>query len=72
MRILLICARPKEEIMIYLMVPVISRIDQFRKMARKNLEPFFYLICLSSSMDSLKKETLKTYIRKQTGVKLQT
>ena len=47
-----------------LMVPVISPIAQFRKMARKNLEPFFYLIYLSSSIDSLKKRDPKGLYKK--------
>ena len=42
-----------------LIVPVISPIDCFRKMARKKLEPRFYLIYLSSSIDSLKKRDPK-------------
>jgi len=42
-----------------LLVPVISPIDHFRKMARKMLEPFFHLIYLSSSIDSLKKRDPK-------------
>jgi adenylylsulfate kinase-like enzyme len=37
-----------------LMVPVISPLDRYRKMARKILEPSFHLIHLSSSIDSLK------------------
>jgi adenylylsulfate kinase-like enzyme len=45
--------------MIYLMVSVICPIEHFRKMARKNLDPFFYLICLPSSMNSLTKRDPK-------------
>jgi len=47
-----------------LMIPVISPIDHFRKMARKSLEPFFYLIYLSSCMDSLKKRDPKKLYEK--------
>jgi adenylylsulfate kinase-like enzyme len=42
-----------------LIVPVISPIDCFRKMARKKLGPYFYLIYLSSSIDSLKRRDPK-------------
>ncbi len=42
-----------------LLVPVISPIDHFRKMARKMLEPVFHLIYLSSSIDSLRKRDPK-------------
>lgn len=42
-----------------LLVPIISPIDHFRKIVRKTLEPFFYLIYLSSSIDSLKKRDPK-------------
>jgi adenylylsulfate kinase len=47
-----------------LMVPVVSPIDEFRTMARKNLEPFFYLIYLSSSIESLKKRDPKDLYKK--------
>jgi adenylyl-sulfate kinase len=42
-----------------LIVPVISPIDYFRKTARKKLGSSFYLIYLSSSMESLKKRDPK-------------
>ena len=42
-----------------LIVPVISPINYCRMMARKKLEPYFYLIYLSSSIDSLKKRDPK-------------
>ena len=55
-----------------LMVLVISPIDHFRKMARKNLEPFFYLIYPSSSINSLKKRDPKGWYEKADRGKLQT
>ena len=42
-----------------LIVPVISPINYCRMMARKKLEPYFYLIYLSSSIDSLKRRDPK-------------
>ncbi len=53
-----ICEDEREDYDI-LIVPVISPIDCFRKMARKKLEPCFNLIYLSSSIDSLKRRDPK-------------
>ena len=42
-----------------LIVPAISPIDCFRKKARKKLGPYFYLIYLSTNIDSLKRRDPK-------------
>jgi len=53
-----ICEAEREKYDI-LIVPVISPIDRFRKMARKRLAPCFYLIYLSCDIDSLIKRDPK-------------
>ncbi len=58
MRIVAICEAERENYEV-IIVPVISPIDDVRKITREKLEPFFYFVYLSCDIDSLKRRDPK-------------
>jgi adenylylsulfate kinase len=58
MRIVVICESERKNYDV-IVVPVISPIDEVRKITRKKLEPLFYLVYLSCDIDSLRERDTK-------------